>query len=378
VYNFSTWDTIGSGTTVESKYDRLDYKHDPFNFWDLSPEGILTFGGKKDFREGEGYLAALGIHSRYTAWNAVRDRMISGSGIGSRAGYYGQSVCPCELDDCTCSIRNTWVNYVRRDGSPYSRNWKLAMNGAQAGTDIIKTMQGQAGLFFGYEEGKTTHADERVDADDLYFGVYAAYVLRSGADIRGVFAYGWQDYEMERLHDNNSDYTYYSSFTGNTVETSIEIGKRISDGTWSMRPVIAVDVMNNSLKEAMEYLQVNNDTDVFFTYFKTDLTQVFVRLGSDAQYQSGNFIFNGGLYYSYDLNGSRPNVHGSKLYLDVTDPFSRTGSKLGRSLLNFNATGSWQLARGFTLIGGYQGEYALDGGNNTVHHTSHAGGMWKW
>ena len=387
-YDFSKW-TLG---TSGSDYSRINRTSDPLNIWNLNTTtGILTYGGRKVFARGEGYLAALGMHNRYTAWNAVRDRMISGSGRGNRAGYYGQAACSwcgqsgydpyapqSTYTECNCGTRNTWVNYVRRDGSPYNRNWTLAMNGAQAGADIIKTRCEQVGLFFGYEEGKMTNAGERVNADDLYFGIYAAYVLCNGTDIRGVFAYGWQDYTLSRLHNNSYDNPYSSSFKGNTVETSLEIGRRISDGTWSMRPVLAVDIMNNDLTTATEFLWITSSLEEAFVYRKTDLTQVLFRLGSDWQCQAGNFAFNGGLYYSYDLKGSRLNTLVRQEYGETDAPLSSlVGPKLGRSLLNFNATGSWQIARGFSVIGGYQGEYALDGGSKMVH-ASHIGGMWKW
>jgi len=379
-YNFTGW----TGYTREGAVDYLTN----FSQYDWKWVGsILRFDGLKplDPIARDGYLAALHMHRHYTAWNAVHDRLISGSGYGYRAGYYGQSACGGggSFSDCTCSSRNAWVNYVRRD-STYNGNqdWELGTNGAQVGTDFLKTRREQIGMFFGYEEGRMrcpdSEAQEWIKAHDFYFGAYGAYVLNTGADLRGVFGFGKQEYSMQQYE---KDYFYDSSFGGYTTESTVEIGQRVAMRVGSMRPVLAVDVITNNLKKSTLEDETESEVDSDdaeanpVIYKGTSLTQVFVRTGSDFRHQIGYLTLNSGLYYSYDLNGARPRT---RLTNEIGQAGKLSGSKLGRSLLTFDGSGSWQLTRGFSAIGGYQGEYALDGASRGVQHTAQLGGLWRW
>jgi len=359
---------------------------DEFHKWKVVEDSGTIFFVFEGFlgsaNMSEGFVQALTMHNRYTAWNAVRDRMISGNGF-NRSGFRGQAPCdPCNpCDPVSCfdgcgprsfggsAARGAWVNYIARSDAYSSNfhagNWKLSTEGVQAGTDLFRSKNSQFGTLFGYESGRMNNAADRIKADDLYVGLYGAHVFRNGIDVRGVFAYGWQDYDMTRTSAIGDVYT--SKFKGYTTETNLEFGRRLTSasGVWSLRPVIAVDVFNNNIKAATETGGANA-----VAYGKASLTQVFFRSGSDVRYQVRNIAFNGGLYYSYDINGQELNATANGVNL--------SGAKLGRELLTFNLGTDVQVTKNFSLFGGYQGEYAIDRDNSRVHSMGHVGAGFKW
>ena len=388
-YDFSdsSWyfgDTAaGSLDYNDNDWGMINYQDDQFANWTLE-NGVLSFGGwRGNANMSDGFVAALTMHNKYAIWNAVRDKLISGSGY-ARNGYRGQAACdPCEAVGCNpcdpicgsgSGLRSAWVNYLGRNDSYRSsfnnRNWKLSMEGVQAGTDFYRTRSAQVGMLFAYEKG-SMYNDSRlgrdsIKADDTYVGVYGARVLRGGADIRGAFALGWQNYKMNRWASDLNLYT--SSFRGYTSETNLELGKRLAAGAWSLRPVVALDIYNNNLKSATEM----GAGILGVVYNKTSLTQVFARTGSDLRYQAGRFTFNSGLYYAYDMNGQalKADVGASKVEL--------VGSKLGRELLTINLGSEYQLSRSFSLFGGYEGQYTLDGATKSAQNIGTIGGIVKW
>jgi len=385
--------------TISAKFDGLGaFKNTAqFTNWVRDSAGIISHGGiRTQVYMNDGYLAAFGMHDRYAVWKAVNDHMISGSGYSGRQhnnsfgdGYYGQAPCdpcgPCDPCDPICEpcapladrSKNrfdknlAWGNYiVRSDGYRSSFNnsdWRLSMNGVQVGSDLFRTQRTQLGFLFGYETGKNTNVNDRINADDLYVGLYMVRVFRGGADVRAVFGYGWQKYDMNRW----SDALYTSSFKGRTMEGNLEFGKRISGGPWSVRPALAVDVLNNDLKGAVE---TGAGMDAV-RYNKTDLTQFFIRAGTDLRYQGAVLTFNSGIYYAYDVNGTKLNTAVSSL--DRSYASQLTGTKLGRSLLLFNLSSSCQVTQNFAVIGGYQGEHITDR-NGKVASTGYIGGSWRW
>ena len=277
--------------------------------------------------------------------------------------------------------RNAWVNYVGRSDAYRSsyelndKNWKLKSDGVQAGSDLFRTPFGQLGMLFGYENGKTTNAANRVKMDDINFGFYATKILAGGADIRGVFAYGWQDYDMRRLGLMNGIYS--SSFKGNTMEGNLELGKRFSAGAWSLRPVFAADVLNNKIRSATEKGLMPGDFDEGVIYNRLNLTQVFLRTGAELRYQVRYLTFNSGIYYAYDLNGKElttrvRSVNHQELYAPLV------GTKLGRKLLTFNVGGEYWLSHNVSVFGGYQGECVTDRADSKVHNTGYVGAGWRW
>ena len=396
-----------TGTFVDANFvNKAQFTH-----WYRDDTSVKS-GGLRDYAYiSDGFLSAFGIHNNFAVWNAVRDRMISGN--GNRAprrsygqGYYGQAPCGCNacspsynLDPCgpvACdpcapidcdpcaprgfyhagfSPKTAWVNYIGR-GDKYrssynDQDWKLSMNGVQVGSDLFRSRNAQFGLLFGYEAGKNTNALDKVDAKDMYVGAYAAQVLHSGADIRGVFSYGWQDYDMNRWHGGN---LYTSSFKGRTMEGTLEIGKRRSAGFWSMRPVLGVDVISNEIKGAVETNATGGLDPI--RYNKADLTQIFVRAGSDLRYRFSEFTLNSGLYYAYDVQGDDLRANVSHAWNPaLAAPL--VGTKPGRSLLLFNLGGECRLTHSFSVFGGYDGQAVLDRGKG-FQSVAYVGGAVQW
>ena len=358
------------GNNAELEFDvqnaaALTYDSDSVFGWEINGN-MLVANLNAPINLNDGYLAALSMHHRYAAWTAVRDRLISGG--RNQRGILGQS-CDDPCGSFGKSYRDIWVNYVGRSDTYRSSfnhgDWDLWSNGVQLGTDLFKSRRNQLGLLFGYENAKTTNANDRVEMDDFYFGAYAAHVFRGGVDVRAVFAYGWQDYGMNRVTNLGNHHS--TSFKGNTTETNLELGKRYWGGACSMRPVLAIDIMTNDIGGATEVTSG-------LTYDKTSLTQVFLRTGTDFRIQRNQFTFNSGLYYAY-------NVNSDELKTTVRFPggnMQLVGTNLGKSLLTFNVGGDYQLAKRWSVFGGYQGEYATDSAAKALQSTAYVGTGLKW
>ena len=390
---------FGTGATAANNFDGTKAIGANWGMEETGTTGeyqIVFLGFKDDLYMSAGFVQALTMHNNYSAWNAVRDRMISGNGFDSRSGFRGQMPCdpcnPCDPVSCFdgCGVdcsprsfgrnasRSAWVNYTARSdayasnfGGHNGRNWRLSAEGVQAGTDLFRSRNGQFGTLFGYEGVRMRNTGDLVKMDDLYVGFYGARVFRNGADVRGVFAYGWQDYNMNRIAADGGLYT--SKFKGYTTETNLELGRRFVsiNGILSLRPVVAVDVFNNNIKAATEAGGGGNAA----TYNRTSLTQVFFRTGTDLRYQVNNFTFNSGFYYSYDMNGQQLRTTG---VVAGGPQMNLNGAKLGRELLTFNLGSDLQLTKSFSVFGGYQGAYAMDRTNSRVHSMGHVGAGFRW
>lgn len=398
------WLTFETTPTDQAALDALVEDWDKFGTWTFYLDGSASFqaaggttpGGPFVVDMNDGFVGAMMMHNRFAAWNAVRDKMISGNGYGNGI-YRGQSYCdPCDAVSCdpcdaACGpafsgTRSAWVNYTGRNdryrSSFNDRNWKLSAEGIQVGSDLYRSRSGQFGLLFSYEGGKmyndvalgiSSVALNRdwLKADDSTVGFYGARVLRGGADVRGSFAFGWQDYDMLR---NDFDGAYASSFKGRTTEINLEIGKRLAAGAWSLRPVAGLDIYNNNLKAATEAYTGTSTGVLGVAYDKTSLTQAFARFGTDLRYRVKCFTFNSGLYYAYDM-------HGQKLKVGVSDGTNAGilyGSQLGRELIMANLGMEFNVSDNLSLLGGYEGQYTLDGATKSAMNVGYVGAGFKF
>jgi len=343
----------------------------------------------------DGFLVALTMHNRYAAWHAVRNQLISSHGFGNRSGYRGQFCDPCgSVQSSPCGMgsfngslaRSAWVNYTGRSDRfqssyEFNENWRLSMEGVQAGTDLFRSQQSQFGLLFGYEGGKITSYNplnvdkDRLNVQDLYFGFYGARVFRDGTDVRGIFAYGRQDFDMIRRHDPDGSNIYTTSFKGHTSEINLEVGRRVASGQWSLRPLVALDIFNSNIRGAEEAGVGGNAV----RYNKAHLTQVFFRTGAEARLQRRNFTFDSGVYIAYDVNGQQLRTHVTGIGEDNAERnASLAGAKLGNTLLTFNLGGTYQIGKSCSIFGGYLGESVTDRANSRVHSQGHVGLGYVW
>ena len=304
----------------------------------------------------DGFLAAMTIHQRYIAWNAVHDRLITGG----------------RNDDG----RSAWFNGIGRHSNHYRssfnhQNWKTVIGGGQIGIDLFKTRHFQSGFLFGYEEGKSENDRDRLRSQDFYLGLYGACVFHNGADARIVFAQGWQNYKLNRRGNGNVLYT--ASFNGGTSEANFELGKRLGWGEWSLRPVLAADIFNNNLKAAQE-TGIGKEK---VRYGKTDFTQVFFRTGTDLRHRTQYYTFNSGIYYAYDMNGAELKTHAWNVDNRLRNA-PLIGTKLGDSLLMFNLGIEFEVFTNFSVSVGYLGEYAMGTANNALQSIGFVGFVGKW
>jgi outer membrane autotransporter protein len=327
----------------------------------------------------DNYLAAMRMHHRNTAWNGVRNHFIRANVNRARNEVRGQSPCaPCETFAPFAVKRVAWASYVGENDTYHSgfnsQDWSISREGVQVGSDLFRTRTSQVGMLFGTTSGRGHNLTDSIENDDVYLGLYGSKIFRNGIDIRGTFAYGWQDYDMRRTLNNNM---FTSSFKGETLESTVELGKSFVRGAWSVRPVLGIDVFTNNLDGARES---NGGEDIFndvpvpdgLQYNSSRLTQTFFRTGADLNYQVKGFRFNGGIYYSYDMRGD-------ELQTRITDGTSwatLSGSQLGREVLSFNVGLDIALTQRVNVFGGYQGESVLD--CDGVNNAGYVGAAFKW
>jgi len=313
----------------------------------------------------DNYLAASRMHHRHTAWNAVRDHLISGAGT-NRYGYFGQTTC---FPTFNGGVRNAWANYVGRNSryqsSGTDSDWRLSGNGVQLGTDFFRTSRFQLGTYFGYENAKGSNSADRIHGKDYSIGIYGVYVFQNGADFRTVFSYGWQNFDSQRRVSSDA---YVMAFDGNTTELNIELGKRHYACGWSSRPSLAVDWSMSQLHGGQESGGTSS-----LRYDTTDHSQLLLRFGTDLRYDWGPLMFDSGLYYSYDMLGNT-------LRSGITNgtPGTLVGSQLGRSIVSYNLGGSWIVNHKLTIFGGYRGEYAPESAGKGYVNVGYVGGALRW
>ena len=347
--------------------------------WRLESNGVIrSAGARARANVNDNYLAASRMHHKYTAWNAVRDHLISGAGAVDRYGYYGQSMACGQmmcLSGCCNKVRNVWANYVGRNAryqSSFNRNeWRMSNNGIQFGTDFIRTPRAQLGAFFGYENLMGTNAGDHIKGDDYYVGMYAVHVFHNGADVRTVFAYGWQDFTSQRRGADNN--LYNMAFKGNTAELNIEFGQRHYFNNWSARPSIAIDWHLSNLNGGREIPAAGNSA---LRYDSTDLSQLFFRFGTDLRYSCGRLTLDSGLYYSYDMLGK--NLQSGVSNTAGTLRSTLAGSTLGRSVISYNLGTSWMVNDKFSIFGGYRGEYVPESTGKGYANTGYVGAALRW
>ena len=357
VHNFG-----GNGTFVNNAV---------FTNWQWDGTQITNQGVKKYANMSDGFLAAATIHNRYTGYNMVRDKFISGN-TRAGSGILGQAPCeevgcnPC--DPCGSfvggGLRTAWVNYVGR-GDTYG-NWDLGSDGVQIGTDLYRTKRNQIGMIFGYEGGWARFLNDRVNSDDIYVGLYGAHVFRNGADVRFIYNYGSQDFDMTRSG-------WKAKFDGKTQEINLELGKRLHGGAWSLRPLIGMDFFLNDLDAARE---TGAGLGSAISYNKLNTTQWFLRAGFDLRYQVKRFTFNTGMFYAYDLEGAAFQTRVSSVAAPALSAILQ-GSKLGREVVSVNVGGDYKIGSNFSVFGGYDLQAVTDrsGGNQ---HIGYVGGAWRW
>lgn len=323
-------------------------------------------------KTNDNYLAASRIHHKYSAWNAAQEHLISGTTTSqcvSSCGYFGQA---CSSGFGT-HARNAWVNYVGRDSryqSSYTAtDWKLTADGVQCGTDFVRTRKGQAGAVFGYEESTGTLSGDSLKGQDYYVGMYSTFVFSSGADLRTVFSYGWQNFDSQRRGTDHG--IYRMVFKGNTTELNVDLGARRHFGRWSSRPSLAVDWYMSQLGGGQE-TAVGNDT---LRYGKMEHSQLFFRFGTDLRYKCGPLTFDSGLFCSYDMLGD---MLRSDVWTMRGGKEKLSGSQLGRSVVSYNLGGSWMVTHRFTVFGGYRGEYIPESAGGSYVHVGTIGSSVRW
>ncbi|MDR2757627.1 MAG: hypothetical protein LBC20_18205, partial [Planctomycetaceae bacterium] len=153
-----------------------------------------------------------------------------------------------------------------------------------------------------------------------------------------------------------------------------------SDRQWSYRPVIGFDLLLNNWDAALE----DGNMSTAVAYDNAHYTQAFLRIGSDLKFVKNRFVFNSGLYYSYDLNNNNELKtkifarNDSKLGYEQGIGSTLYGSRLGRSVLTFNVGGSVALNSKTAIFCAFNGDNTFDRDGNKFQCNGYAGLQYQW
>ncbi|MDR2172298.1 MAG: autotransporter outer membrane beta-barrel domain-containing protein [Planctomycetaceae bacterium] len=328
---------FGSGADMNKV--KIAFKEEPDQFitWKLGSDRIYA-AANEEANMSESYLTSLLLHDHAASWNAIAkrlDQLLPASGSFFRTNparfnqFLGQSPTTGNVH------KSFWLNYTNRFGEHksdfYNNKFKLRSNGIQIGYDIIPSQTFQYGLLFGYEGQSSTISRDKIDADDTYVGLYGTKILTCGIDLRAMIGYGHQAYNSTR-YAKNSNTPNKTKYNGDTVEGIIEIGRRFGwNQQLTFRPVFAVELYYNMINRSNE----DNNFDNAVTYDLATLKQTMLRFGNGWRYEINQLIIGGGSYYTF-------NCGTDKLTTIVVDDFGQrlplNGSKLGRSIINFDLT----------------------------------------
>ncbi|MDR3110312.1 MAG: autotransporter outer membrane beta-barrel domain-containing protein [Planctomycetaceae bacterium] len=375
---------------------------DSFSVYEKVNNNIEKTGTAASVKIGDGYLALISLHNFNAGYQAVQDHFISGRArlVNPKLKFLGQSECdPCgDYPDGSNSAskngktRSVWFNYVGRANQYYSNtletDWNINSNGVQLGFDLFRTNNNQLGVLGGYEKATADAGQNSVESDDAYVGVYAAHVFSRGADFRGVVNFGWQGYDSNRwtLAGRNPR---LASFNGKTIEGNLEFGKRFyRTSNFSFRPAVGVDVYVNNVDATSETGFKAGTHANAVRYNGLSYTQMFLRFGSDFQFERERVKLNGGLFYSYDLNDNtlKASVTGVTKVVDHAAPVTPAeyksstvyGSDLGREILTVNISGSFAVTKRSDLFAGFTGNAYIDRDGTPFQSVGYIGGLIRW
>lgn len=276
-----------------------------------------------------------------------------------------------------------WVNWVGRSNSKIRSNFSgrsmdFRSDGVQVGYHIPTRKDTVLGVMFGHESREMEFADgfgSNLDAKDIYFGIYGARMYNCCWDMRFMAGFGRQGYDLSRTSNvaGVGLTRHYGDYDGTTAEVTLELGRRFyTECHSSLRPVIALDFFNTR-SDGFQEQGVSP-----YVYGKSTLTQLFIRAGSDLQWNRDGFNVHAAVYYSHQLLGD-----GDEVSTMVTDTAQAGVSLplrygLGDSMLSVNVGGAYTFGScgQFTLYGDYYADCFADRGGTPALHTGTFGLRW--
>ncbi|MDR1483426.1 MAG: autotransporter domain-containing protein [Planctomycetaceae bacterium] len=298
------------------------------------------------------------------------------SGENSQAEHRGQSYrVPVAAVNAGRNHYNAWVNYVGRKsaaGSSYDayngQSLETISNGVQFGFDLASGFGSHFGFMFGYEDSRGEIVNDYICGDDYYVGAYGAKLFSYGFDVRGMLGFGHQRYRISR-YDFGTGREFVVKPDGNTFEVNIEFGRRFQTRYNSaIRPFIAIDYLNNSVSSADEGVGG-------FRYDNLSLDQLFLRLGTDVQWNFGLLCFDAGIAFSQQVIDDYAQATVSQGQIATA---LRT-SRYGNSVFTFNvgANYAFDALRTCSIYINYVGEVFVGGESESINSLQ-TGIQWKF
>jgi len=293
--------------------------------------------------------------ARQSLWSTVDDRISWNSEerafVGPKSPFYNYD-----------HQYSTWFKAGYRGMNASDRNgYDLNAFNLAVGVDCAFEEYFAAGAFFHYGSPKMEEDHETAKADNYSAGIYAGYKMFGGFELKGMAAYTFSDYEMER---NMKDFgTAETNFRGSALTASVELARPFFFNRFVIRPLFAVDTECVWQDEALE------EGNYSLIYMKNDDSWTYARVGAKLDLApSDALVLNVKGFYAHQLGNSDPSVSEAR-FVSTRDAMDCVGANLGDHYFNAGATLSYMFSDYVTIFGGYNGFFS----DESKIHTGNGG-----
>lgn len=304
--------------------------------------------------------------ARQSLWVPVGDRI---SWDQANQAYLGPQNPFSHTREYTSLWFQAGYRYRSLDGNGGLPGYDIDGFNVMVGMDRVFESYLAGGLFFSYSNPQLEQDWDSVEASNYSFGLYLGYKMGWGLELKGMAAYTFSDYDLQRnMHFFfGENYLSTASYKGDAVTASIELARPIFFPMMVLRPMVAVDTEAVWQKSVMEsgagiYSLYYGDSDGAWTYARLGLT---LDLASMER-----FVLKGKAFYALQIDGTRGSrVEG--IFSSTNYSLSFVGTDPGDDYWNLGLTGQFTLGPGkrtllyVTYDGYFNGDlqsHFIDGG----------------
>lgn len=384
VVNAEGWTVIQYGDLF-GKFAGVDSSTSPFYSFELDYDtyGVIKISGSKldqpralsDVMSMSSVMAQTKMYR--TAFQQIKREWASDCPAALRQIRSNESL---RGQDASTPYRTAWMNFVGRgdhfESSYHNDDYSLQSYGVQTGISLYSTCDRSFGLMFGREEAKLSNDFDKVENEDYYLGFYFARQFQRNFDFFGYVGGGWQKNDMIR---RSNERMYGTDFKGNTFNFNFEIGKRFyNDRCTLFRPYFGFDVEIVRVGSAEEQTLDGLDSNEKRNYRRSDLNQVFFKVGFETMRSWRKIDLLGGINLNWNIADTTPET---VIYYPFVDKsVTGYGSDLGRFNVGLNVGLNWYLTerRNAVFFIDYLGEIHQDRKNHFAYGTGTVGFSWRF
>lgn len=295
--------------------------------------------------------------ARQSLWVPVGDRI---SWDQSNQAYLGPQNPFSHVQEYTSLWFQAGYRYRSLDGNGGLPGYDVNGFNVMVGMDRIFESYLAGGIFFSYSNPTLEQDWDSVEANNYSFGLYLGYKMWGGLELKGMAAYTFSDYDLERnMHFFfGENYTSTASYKGDALTASIELARPIFFPAMVLRPMVAIDTEAVWQKSTME-----SGAGVYSLYYDdSDGAWTYARLGATLDLAGfDRFTLKGKAFYALQLDGTR----GSRVdgvFSSTNYSLSFLGTDPGDDYFNLGLTGQFTLgpARRTLLFVTYDGYFNGD------------------